>query len=35
MLGIVAAVIIGNKRYVAKGGAAGLVGDVAIFAVPS
>ena len=35
MLGIVAAVIIGNKRYVVKGGAAGLVGDVAIFAVPS
>lgn len=35
ILGIVAAVIIGNKRYVAKGGAAGLVGDVAIYAVPS
>jgi prolipoprotein diacylglyceryl transferase len=35
MLGIVAAIIIGNRRYVAKGGAAGLVGDVAIFAVPS
>ncbi len=35
ILGIVAAVFIGNRRYVAKGGAAGLVGDVAIYAVPS
>ncbi len=35
MLGIVAAVYIGGRRYIAKGGAPGLVGDIAIFAVPA
>lgn len=35
MLGIVAAVLIGGRRYVAVGGKPGLVGDVAIFAVPA
>ncbi|MBM3721790.1 MAG: prolipoprotein diacylglyceryl transferase [Actinobacteria bacterium] len=35
ILGIVAAVLIGSRRFVAKGGAAGVVGDVAIFAVPA
>lgn len=35
ILGIVAAVLIGNRRFVAKGGGAGVVGDVAIFAVPA
>lgn len=35
MLGIVAAIFIGNRRFISKGGAAGLVGDIAIFAVPS
>jgi prolipoprotein diacylglyceryl transferase len=35
MLGIVAAVLIGGRRYVAAGGQPGLVGDVAIFAVPA
>lgn len=33
--GVVAAVSIGNKRYVAIGGKAGVVGDVAVFAVPA
>lgn len=35
MLGIVAAVLIGGRRYVAMGGKAGVVGDIAIFAVPA
>ena len=35
MLGIVAAVFIGGRRYVAMGGKPGLVGDIAIFAVPT
>jgi prolipoprotein diacylglyceryl transferase len=35
MLGIVAAVLIGGKRYVALGGKPGVVGDIAIFAVPA
>lgn len=35
ILGVVAAVLIANRRYVARGGAAGVVGDVAIFAVPA
>lgn len=35
MLGVVAAVLIGGRRYVALGGKPGLVGDVAIFAVPA
>ena len=32
--GVAAAIFIGNKRYVNKGGAPGVVGDVAIYAVP-
>lgn len=35
MLGIVTAVLIGGRRYVAMGGKPGLVGDIAIFAVPA
>lgn len=35
LLGIVAAVLIGGRRYEAIGGAKGLVGDIAIFAVPA
>ena len=35
MLGIVAAVLIGGRRYVSMGGKTGVVGDVAIFAVPA
>ena len=35
MLGIVAAVFIGGRRYVAMGGKPGVVGDVALFAVPA
>lgn len=33
--GVLAAVLIGNKRYIAMGGKAGVVGDVAVFAVPA
>ena len=33
--GVFAAVLIGNKRYVAMGGKTGVVGDVAVFAVPA
>ncbi|MBU3692129.1 MAG: prolipoprotein diacylglyceryl transferase [Candidatus Nanopelagicaceae bacterium] len=35
ILGVVAAVLIGNRRYVAIGGKSGVVGDVAVFAVPA
>ena len=35
MLGVVAAVLIGGRRYVGMGGKAGVVGDIAIFAVPA
>lgn len=35
ILGVIAAVLIGNKRYVNSGGKPGVVGDVAIFAVPA
>lgn len=35
ILGVITAVLVGNRRYVARGGAPGLVGDVAIFAVPA
>jgi prolipoprotein diacylglyceryl transferase len=35
ILGVVAAVLIGNRRYVALGGKSGVVGDVAVFAVPA
>jgi len=34
ILGIVVAVIVGNRRWVARGGEAGLAADVAIWAVP-
>lgn len=33
--GVIAAIFIGNRRYLARGGVAGLVGDIAIFAVPA
>lgn len=35
ILGVVAAVYIGNKRYVSMGGAPGVVSDVALLAVPA
>ena len=35
ILGVVAAIWIGNKRFVALGGSPGVVSDVAILAVPS
>jgi prolipoprotein diacylglyceryl transferase len=35
MVGVVAAVLIGNRRYVSRGGESGVVGDIAIFAVPA
>lgn len=35
ILGVVAAVFIGNRRYVELGGKPGVVGDVAVFAVPA
>ncbi len=35
ILGVLAAVYIGNKRYVAVGGARGVVSDVAVIAVPA
>lgn len=35
ILGVLAAVLIGNKRYVSFGGQRGVVGDVAVFAVPA
>ena len=35
ILGVVAAVYIGNRRYLRYGGAPGLVGDIAIYAVPA
>ncbi|MEY3325563.1 MAG: hypothetical protein RL694_450 [Actinomycetota bacterium] len=35
ILGVVAAVLIGNRRYVELGGKSGVVGDVAVFAVPA
>ena len=35
ILGVIAAIHIGNKRFVAAGGAHGIVSDVAIVAVPS
>ena len=34
ILGIVVAVWVGSKRYVARGGSVGVIGDVAIWAVP-
>lgn len=33
--GVFAAVMLGNKRYIAIGGKPGLVGDIAVFAVPA
>jgi len=35
ILGVAAAVLIGNRRYVGLGGKSGVVGDVAVFAVPA
>ncbi|MFM7491012.1 MAG: prolipoprotein diacylglyceryl transferase [Actinomycetota bacterium] len=35
ILGIIAAIYIGNRRFIASGGAHGVVSDVAIFAVPA
>jgi prolipoprotein diacylglyceryl transferase len=35
ILGVAAAVLIGNRRYVGFGGKSGVVGDVAVFAVPA
>jgi len=35
ILGVVAAIYMGNRRFVAAGGAHGVVGDVAILAVPA
>lgn len=35
ILGVLAAVLIGNRRYVKAGGQNGLVGDIAIIAVPA
>lgn len=35
ILGVIAAVLIGSRRYVSRGGVPGLVGDIAIFAVPA
>lgn len=34
ILGIVVAVVVGSRRYVARGGSAGVIGDVALWAVP-
>ncbi|MBO9520395.1 MAG: prolipoprotein diacylglyceryl transferase [Nocardioidaceae bacterium] len=34
ILGVIAAVWVGDKRYVARGGRPGLVGDIALWAVP-
>ena len=35
ILGIVAAVLIGDRRWIARGGAAGVVGEMAVWAVPA
>ena len=35
IVGIALAIFIGNKRFVARGGQTGLVGDIAIYAVPA
>jgi prolipoprotein diacylglyceryl transferase len=34
ILGIVVAVVVGSRRYVARGGSAGVIGDIALWAVP-
>lgn len=34
IVGIVVAVVVGSKRYVARGGSPGVIGDIAIWAVP-
>lgn len=34
ILGIVVAIWVGSKRYVARGGSAGVIGDIALWAVP-
>ena len=33
--GIAFAIVIGNRRFISRGGSAGVVGDIAIFAVPA
>lgn len=35
IVGVVVAVFVGNKRYIARGGQAGVVSDIAIYAVPA
>ncbi|MFM8404515.1 MAG: prolipoprotein diacylglyceryl transferase family protein, partial [Actinomycetota bacterium] len=35
IVGIIAAIYIGNRRFIASGGANGVVSDVAILAVPA
>ena len=34
ILGIIVAIIVGSRRYVARGGSAGVIGDIALWAVP-
>ena len=34
ILGIVVAVVVGSRRYVARGGSVGVIGDIALWAVP-
>ncbi len=34
ILGIVVAIVVGSRRYVARGGSAGVIGDIALWAVP-
>lgn len=34
ILGIVVAIIVGSRRYVARGGSVGVIGDIALWAVP-
>ena len=34
ILGIVVAIVVGGRRYVARGGSPGVIGDIAIWAVP-
>jgi len=34
IVGIIVAVVVGSRRYVARGGSAGVIGDIALWAVP-
>jgi prolipoprotein diacylglyceryl transferase len=34
IVGIVVAIVVGSRRYVARGGSAGVIGDIALWAVP-